>query len=174
MFSFAEYKARKELTKQIPRLRRYSHVLCYGAEDADDLVQATLERALSRIGQWQQGTDMRAWLFTIMHNVSINLQRLQHREQAMMSEDDPDLIPASSRLNDHDSLVSEIEIGLRQLPEKHREVLMLVGMEQLSYQHTAEVLGVPLGTVMSRLNRARRQLRKIVFDNQKPSLRRVK
>ena len=117
---------------------------------------------------------MRAWLFTIMHNVSINLQRIHHRELVMMSEDDPDQIPAISQQGDDDSLVREIELGLRQLPEKHREVLVLVGMEQLSYQQTAEILDLPLGTVMSRLSRARQQLRGIVFDHEKSSLRRVK
>jgi len=176
LFSFTQHKARKELTRQIPRLRRYAHVLCYNAADTEDLLQATLERALSRLSQWQAGSDMRAWLFTIMHNVSVNQHRKQKYHQQMISDQDYDLdqFSTGNHSDQTDSIVSEVEAGLNRLPADQREVLILVGIEELSYRQTAEVLGVPIGTVMSRLNRARQRLREIVFEQEQPALRRVK
>lgn len=176
LFSFAKHKARKELTGQIPRLRRYAHVLCRNHSDSDDLVQATLERALSRLEQWKPGTDMRAWLFTIMHNLSVNQLRKQKQQNDILSDQGQDLdqFPAASAIRQPDSIVSEIEAGLSRLPADQREVLILVGIEELSYQQTADVLDIPIGTVMSRLNRARQRLRDIVFEQHKTALRRVK
>lgn len=174
MFSFTERAARKEMLKHIPNLRRYARVLYHNQDDADDLVQACLERALAKIKQWKTQTDMRAWLFTIMHNISINQKRRHYRENTMRKDDDLDQIPAQSSIMNNSLLVSDIERGLDLLPEDQREVLLLIGMEQLSYQQAADVLDVPLGTVMSRLNRARRRLRGFIFDGKTPALRQVK
>jgi len=119
---------------------------------------------------------MRAWLFTIMHNLSINHHRKQKHQQDMISDQGQDLdhFPATSGITPADSIINEIEAGLSRLATDQREVLILVGIEELSYQQTADVLDIPIGTVMSRLNRARQRLRDIVFEQQKPALRRVK
>jgi len=119
---------------------------------------------------------MRAWLFTIMHNLSINHQRKQKYQQDMISDQEQDLdhFPAISGITPPDSIINEVEAGLSRLAADQREVLILVGIEELSYQQTADVLDIPIGTVMSRLNRARQRLRDIVFEQHKPALRRVK
>lgn len=149
------------ITQQIPRLRRYARALTGERSAADDLVQDTLERAWNKFHLWRRGSDLRAWLFTIMHNIFIN----QVRGRAVMP-----LIPLNDEIMElpaHLAQVDRLEIrdldtALMRLPDEQREVLLLVALEQLSYEETAKALGIPVGTVMSRLSRARERLRCIM------------
>jgi RNA polymerase sigma-70 factor (ECF subfamily) len=126
---------------------------------ADDLVQECLARALSRLRLWKPGTNMRAWLFTIMHNLFVNDCRRQQSRP-----DEFELTENVARQAGDDAAyhvrLSELMAGLQTLVPEHREVLLLVGIEGMSYQEVAKVLGVPKGTVMSRLHRGREKLRK--------------
>ncbi len=142
----------------IPRLRRYARALGGSREDADDLVQDTLERAWNRLHLWQRGRDLRAWMFSIMHNLHIDKYRGQSRQEVEAFDDEIHDLP--TRATQTDTLeVRDLSAALDKLPPDQREVLMLVAVEQLNYEQIAEVLGVPLGTVMSRLSRARARLR---------------
>jgi len=144
---------------EIPRLRRYARALTRSADRADDLVQETLMRAIAKAHLWQTGTDIRAWLFTIMHNQHVNMVRRAMRDganvdieqlsSALVATTDP---TASRQLR-------ELENGLSRLRDEHREVILLVGLEGLSYEAAAQILGVPVGTVRSRLSRGRDELR---------------
>jgi RNA polymerase sigma-70 factor (ECF subfamily) len=113
--------------QEIPRLRRYARALTRNADRADDLVQETLTRAIDKAHLWQTGTDIRAWLFTIMHNQNVNLDR-----------------------------------ALACLCDEQRQVILLVGLEGMSYEDTAAILSVPVGTVRSRLSRGRDMLRSLL------------
>jgi RNA polymerase sigma-70 factor (ECF subfamily) len=142
----------------IPSLRRYARGLLGQREHADDLVQETLERAWSRYAGWRRQGDVRAWLFGILHNRFID--RL--RAEASRSEDSVgDALPeVAQRPTQADRLeLCDLDRILQRLPPEQREVLLLVGVEELSYQAVAEVIGVPIGTVMSRLSRGRERLR---------------
>lgn len=141
----------------IPSLRRYARGLTGDAHRADDLVQDTLERAWSRYSRWQRRGELRAWMFGIMHNHFIDGVRATSRmAEQTASGDLPD---APVRATQTDQLeVRDLDRCLQALPAEQREVLLLICVEDLSYQETAQVLDVPLGTIMSRLSRAREKL----------------
>lgn len=143
-----------EIAAHIPRLRRYARALTGDSHRADDLVQDTLERALAKFHLWRRGSDMRAWMFTIMHNVFVN-QLKQRRELALdeVTEAGLEGAPRSDPLE-----LRDLDAALRCLPPEQREVLLLVGLEQFSYAEASQALGVPVGTVMSRLSRGRERL----------------
>lgn len=142
----------------IPRLRRYARALTGDTLLADDLVQDTLERALAKQHLWRQGSDLRAWMFTIMHNVFVNQVRARPAEPTVSMEDGA--YEVAGRSSPVDLLeVGDIDAAIRRLPAEQREVLLLIALEQLSYEETARALGIPLGTVMSRLHRARERVR---------------
>jgi RNA polymerase sigma-70 factor (ECF subfamily) len=146
------------LIQHVPRLRRYARALTGDRNSADDLVQDTLERALSRFHLWRQGSDLRAWLFTIMHNIYVNQIRSRIRRQHEALETEP--AAEAARAVEPDWLeLRDLEAALGRLPEEQRAVVLLVGLEQFTYEETARVLGIPTGTVMSRLSRARERLR---------------
>ena len=147
-----------EIVLHIPRLRRYARALAGDSHRADDLVQDTLERALAKFHLWRRGSDMRAWMFSIMHNVFIN-QLKKRREFALdeVTEAGLESAPRSDPLE-----LRDLDAALRRLPAEQREVLLLVGLEQLSYAEASQALGVPVGTVMSRLSRARERLRELM------------
>lgn len=149
------------IEEQIPRLRRYARALLGERGAADDLVQDTLERALSRFHLWRRGSDLRAWLFTIMHNLYVNQLRSRLRES--LDPLDPETLAVPVRASQADLLeVRDLENALTRMPEEQRAVLLLVGLEQLSYEEAARVLGIPIGTVMSRLSRGRERLRALL------------
>jgi RNA polymerase sigma-70 factor (ECF subfamily) len=145
---------------EIPRLRRYARALTRKADRADDLVQTTVLRAIAKAHLWQAGTDIRAWLFTIMHNQHVNMVRSAREDTMIDIEDVSSTLVAAS-----DPTISrqlrELERALARLPDEQREVILLVGLEELSYQEAAQVLGVPVGTVRSRLSRGREALRRL-------------
>ena len=153
-----------ELVAAIPRLRRYARVLTGESTRADDLVQETLARAWEKRRLWAAGTDLRAWLFTIMHNVFVNQRATARRDAQSITLDDDDNGVArelSVRPNQHLRVeLHEIARELARLPGEQREVLLLAAVEELRYEEIARVLGIPIGTVMSRLSRAREKLRR--------------
>lgn len=163
---------------EIPRLRRFARGLARDPVLADDLVQDCLERALKRLHLWQSGTNMRAWLFTILRNLYINQIRKQVRRGAETPYDETLDTAGSTGPNQEQSLaVRDMKLALAQLPDEQRETLLLVGLEGMSYKETAEIQGVPVGTVMSRLSRGRAALRQLMETGktgEKPKLRRVK
>jgi RNA polymerase sigma-70 factor (ECF subfamily) len=151
----------RDFVQYIPRLRRYARALTGERARADDLVQDALERALVKFHLWQPGSDLRAWLFTVMHNVYINQLRAQPAGITYGLDDEA--IQVATRATQSDLLeVRDLQTALLRLPEEQREVLLLVGLEQMTYQETAGVLGIPIGTVMSRLSRARERLRALL------------
>jgi RNA polymerase sigma-70 factor (ECF subfamily) len=158
------------LERQIPALRRYAYALVRDRDGADDLVQDCLERALSRWFLRRSDGDLRAWLFTILRNLYISAYR-RRGTAAPMDEALPlgTAADQEARLEARDAL-----IALDQLPEEQRSLLLLIGVEDLSYEEAAKVLGVPIGTVMSRLSRARQRLRAVIDSGRAPLLRRVK
>jgi RNA polymerase sigma-70 factor (ECF subfamily) len=147
-----------EIVACIPSLRRYARGLTSDRARADDLVQDTLERAWSRARLWGGVTDMRAWLFGILHHLFVDRLRGQRRSP---EDDAGEYLPDSAdRASPADRLeLRDLERALQRLPAEQREVLLLVGVEEFSYQEAAGVLRVPIGTVMSRLSRARERLR---------------
>lgn len=150
------------LEEQLPRLRRYARALTRDMSQADDLVQDTLVRALAKQHLWQPGTNLRAWLFTLMHNQHVNTVRRNRREGMTVDvEDVASVLVATTDPTGRRQLM-ELERGLKQLATEQREVIMLVGLEGLRYDEAAEILGVPIGTVRSRLSRGRDTLRKLL------------
>lgn len=142
----------------IPRLRRYARALTGDVMQADDLVQDTLERALTKRHLWRPDSDLRAWMFTLMHNIFINQVRARPSETT--SSLDAEALNVPARSSPVDLLeVGDIDAAIRRLPDEQRAVLLLVALEQLSYGETARVLEIPVGTVMSRLHRARERVR---------------
>jgi RNA polymerase sigma-70 factor (ECF subfamily) len=160
-----------DLVEHLPRLRRYARALTGDSGRADDLVQDTLERALAKLDRWQPGSDLRAWLFTLMHNLFVNeLRARRPRETAM--DDTPEAPVSGGQLEA--MAVRDIHDALSRLPDEQREVLLLVGLEQFAYAEAAEVLGVPVGTVMSRLARAREKMRRLLAGETVVKLKVVK
>ena len=158
-----------DLVAALPRLRRYARVLTGDMHRADDLVQDTLARAWEKRRLWQAGSDLRAWLFTIMHNVHVNQFSVRQREYAHASLDADDGAAAgweiAVRATQSDRVeLSEVLAQVGRLPAEQREVLMLAAVEELRYEEISTVLGVPIGTVMSRLSRAREKLRRMTAE----------
>lgn len=147
------------LVALLPRLRRYARTLVHEPAAADDLVQDTLERAWARRAQWIPGSDLRAWLFAIMHNRRIDLLR---GDRTVATDDDTlqDLADTAEG-HAHVEPIDRIDLqrAFDRLGPEHRQVLLLVAVEQATYEEAAAILSVPIGTVMSRLSRARQRLR---------------
>jgi RNA polymerase sigma-70 factor, ECF subfamily len=159
--------ANPDLVAALPRLRRYARVLTGDVHRADDLVQDTLARAWDKRRLWRAGSDLRAWLFGIMHTVHVNQFSLRQRERAPVSLGDDDgpatgwEVPVRATQSDRIE-VNELFAQLGRLPVEQREVLILAAVEELRYDEIARLLSVPVGTVMSRLGRARERLRRMV------------
>jgi RNA polymerase sigma factor (sigma-70 family) len=146
----------ERLVELIPRLRRYARALVSDRASADDLVQDTLERAWAKLHLYRRGTDLRAWLFTVMHNVHVNKVRAM-RTTELLDDEMPEL---AQRPTQGDALlVRDLDRLISLLPMEQRAVLLLVTLEDMSYEEVARTLGIPMGTVMSRLSRAREKLR---------------
>ena len=159
---------RQKVEAQVPALRRYARALTRDRDNADDLVQDTLVRAL-RSEHLFQGDDVRGWLYTILTNLNRNRLRSLARRPALMPIEDndaPDFAGPESGSRD-------IARALGQLANEQRETLLLVVLEGMSYREVATIQSVPIGTVMSRLARARQQIRGYL-DGERPALRRVK
>lgn len=153
------------LADHIAALRRYARALLGDRVEADDLVQECLARALSRTHLWRPGTNLRAWLFTILHNIHVN--NLRSRQAYVVVAEGLACGSAVRRLAappDQDARLElrDLDRALRQIPEEQRQVLLLVGMEGMSYEEAAGLVGVPVGTIMSRVARGREALRRQV------------
>jgi RNA polymerase sigma-70 factor (ECF subfamily) len=150
------------LEVEIPRLRRYARALTRDVSRADDLVQSCLTRAVAKQHLWQPGTDLRAWLFTILHNQHVNDVRRSVREGVSVAVEDvaPVLTTASNAIASLE--LRDLEAAIGKLPQEQRQVILLVGLEGMRYEEVALVLGVPVGTVRSRLSRGRDQLRRLM------------
>ena len=149
-----------QILEHIPRLRRYARALLGDRYAADDLVQDTLERAWNKFHLWRHGSDLRAWLFTIMHNVFVNQVRSRRSEIEKTMEDLP---VVAVRATQADSLeIADVQRALRELPDEQREVLLLVAIEEMTYDEVSRALAIPIGTVMSRLSRARERMRRLI------------
>jgi RNA polymerase sigma-70 factor (ECF subfamily) len=156
----------QRLVDLIPRLRRYARALVGERAGADDLVQDTLERAWTKLHLYRRGTDLRAWLFTVMHNVHVNKLRAT-RPTDPLEDGMPELAqraPQSDAL-----LVRDLDRAIARLPADQRAVLLLVTLEEMSYEDVARTLGIPIGTVMSRLSRAREKLRTMMLGQTPPT-----
>ena len=150
------------LEVEIPRLRRYARALTRDVVRADDLVQNCLARAIAKQHLWQPGTDLRAWLFTILHNQHVNDVRRSIREGVSVAIED--MAPV---LTEHPSAsaalqLRDLEAAIAKLPQEQRQVILLVGLEGMRYEEVALILQVPIGTVRSRLSRGRDQLRRLM------------
>ncbi len=161
----SEFRQRVEAA--IPALRRYARALTRDSETADDIVQDTLVRALRSEHLFHDG-DVRAWLYTILTNLNRNRLRSLSRRPILTPIKDSD-----AAMIGPDTGSRDIARALDDLAEDQRAALLLVVLEGLTYREVAEVQGVPIGTVMSRLARARMQI-KAYLDGERPALRRVK
>jgi RNA polymerase sigma-70 factor (ECF subfamily) len=149
----------RQLQACLPGLRRYARALA-GAVHADDLVQDTVERAWRKLDQWQRSTDMRPWLFSIMHNLHVD--QLRRPGLALQELDDDVLLPAPEHAPGQAIAIGEMDAALARLPLGQREVILLVALEQMPYEQVASTLDIPVGTVMSRLSRGRDKLRTLL------------
>ncbi len=149
-----------ELLSWVPRLRRYARALAGNRDDADDLVQDTLERAWVRSALWRGVADMRGWLFSIMHNLHVDGVRRPRLHTQAIDEDTPELAMAPTQ--GERLAVLDLQAALYQLPIEQREIVLLVALEDMAYSEVARTLGIPIGTVMSRLSRGRERLRTLI------------
>src|ERR1700731_299053 len=150
------------LEAEIPRLRRYARALTRDVTRADDLVQSCLTRAVAKQHLWQPGTDLRAWLFTILHNQHVNDVRRSVHEgiHVAVEEMAPVMIVQPTALSVLQ--LRDLEAAIAKLPQEQRQVILLVGLEGMRYEEVALILGIPVGTVRSRLSRGRDQLRRLM------------
>jgi RNA polymerase sigma-70 factor (ECF subfamily) len=152
----------RKIEDEIPRLRRYARALTRDINAADDLVQDCLTRALSKVHLWQKGTDLRAWLFTILHNQYVNHVRRAVREGSAVGLSDSEPLLTSAPNQGKRLELRDLERAIAKLPEEQRSVLLLVGLEGMRYEEVASVLDVPVGTIRSRLSRGREMLRQLM------------
>jgi len=168
----------EQLLAQIPRLRRYARALTGSREAADDLVQDALERAWTKRALWRADSNLRAWLFAVMHNVFVNgVKRARPMASLDALNEEGNAEPVASNASAETSAtLREMSSALAQLPVEQRQVVLLVGLEQLTYAEAADVLEIPIGTVMSRLSRGRDRLRQLLDEGSdgQNGLRRVK
>lgn len=149
---------RAELVSLLPRLRRFAYGLTGSVDDGDDLVQGACERALRRLDQFQPGTRLDSWMYRIVQNLWIDQRRArQARPEAGMEPTDLEALAVGDAERELNSrlVLTSVQSAVAVLPEEQRTILLLVCVEGLSYKAAAEVLEIPLGTVMSRLARAR-------------------
>lgn len=150
----------EQVFEHIPRLRRYARALVGDRYAADDLVQDTLERAWNKFHLWRPGSDLRAWLFSIMHNVFVNQVRSKRNEIERTMEEMP---VVAVRATQSDFLeIADVDRALRTLPDEQREVLLLIAVEGMTYEQASGALSIPIGTVMSRLSRGRERMRRVI------------
>ncbi|MGO8003106.1 RNA polymerase sigma factor [Rhizobium ruizarguesonis] len=148
-----------QIEPMIPALRRYARSLCGDLETADDAVQDCLEKAVANWSR-RRADNPRSWVFSILHNVAVNrLRRRSRWGRTVQLADLPDDVQIQQASQDDTLYGKEVLAAMEALAEEHRSVLLLISVEGLTYAEAADVLGVPVGTVMSRLARAREKLR---------------
>jgi RNA polymerase sigma-70 factor (ECF subfamily) len=150
-----------QIEPMIPAFRRYARALLRDATQADDLVQDCLERIISRWSQRRDADETRQWAFAILHNLAVDVMRRQARRGVHLAIEDVDEHEMAVRGNQEDHLMhEEVVRALDALPPEQRSVVLLVSIEDMSYAEVAEALGIPIGTVMSRLARGRERLQR--------------
>ncbi len=157
---------REDLVSLLPRLRRFALTLTGDLDQADDLVQQACEKALLKQDQWQAGTRLDSWLYRIIQNLHIDQLRSQGRRSQHLHEDSiEELADASSKgLPERENMLRVLSRLIHELPEEQRAVMLLVAVEENSYREAAEILMIPVGTVMSRLARARTRIMALLED----------
>ena len=155
-----------ELLNWVPRLRRYARALAGNRDDADDLVQDTLERALVKSALWHGVADMRAWLFSMMHNLHVDGIRRPRLHTVVLDDDTPETPVAPTQAERIEVL--DLQAALDRLPVEQREIILLVALEDMAYADVAATLGIPIGSVMSRLSRGRERLRSLMDGQPDP------
>jgi RNA polymerase sigma-70 factor (ECF subfamily) len=150
----------QQIEVEIPRLRRYARALTRDVFAADDLVQESVARALGKLHLWQAGTDLRAWLFTILHNQYVSHVRRAVREGTVVGLSDNEPLLTRMPQQTHRLELRDLDRALAKLPSEQRQVILLIGLEGMRYEEVAAILHVPVGTVRSRLSRARQALRR--------------
>ena len=166
--SKAQERLRHELAGLLPRLRRFGRLLTRHREDADDLVQIAVERALLRADQWQPGTHLDSWLFRIMQNAWVDELRSRRRRDDLFA---PEEVGEHVGVHPQDAQIDALAVrqAVGQLSEDHRVVVGLVLVEGLHYKDAAAVLDIPIGTLTSRLARAREALQALLGADPRPS-----
>lgn len=167
MSEAAQQRFHRLLVDSIPRLRRYARALVFDQGAADDLVQDTLEQAWRKWRQWRDDRDLRPWLFGIMHRLHIDDFRRYGARRQPLAEDMAELTVDAPQ--ERGLALRELEANLARLPEEQRAVLLLLALEDMSYQQIATALDIPLGTVMSRLSRGRERLRSLMEAGAAPA-----
>jgi RNA polymerase sigma-70 factor, ECF subfamily len=166
---------RKDLIVELPYLRRFARGLCGDASLADDLVQDCVERALVKSHLYDPSRPLRAWLYAVLRNIYVSNWRRNAKHTSAKELDDlqgfEGSVPPEQESNFSVSLITD---ALDTLPAQQREVLVLISLEDMSYAQAAEIIGVPIGTIMSRLSRARAHLQNILEERGTKILRRVK
>jgi RNA polymerase sigma-70 factor (ECF subfamily) len=165
----------RALVDEMPYLRRFARGLVSDRALADDLVQDTIERALTRLHLFDRNLSLRNWLFRILRNLCVNHYRAVQRRGEHVEFDELAITDSVGlQAQEAQMQLNDVSAGLRQLSHEQREVLLLVSLEGLSYREAAEVLSLPIGTVMSRLGRARTHLREFMGEATDQRIRRVK
>ena len=152
------------IVDQIPHLRRYARALVGDRAQADDLVQDCLERAWSRTHLWRVGTNIRAWLFTILHNLHLNAARKERNRPGHVPLGAGTADPPVRPTQEDGLAVESMWQAFSSLPEPQRAALLLITVEEMSYEEAASVLGIPIGTLMSRIHRGRERLRALMGE----------
>ena len=166
---------RRQLSVELPVLRRFARALTGDPALADDLVQDCLERAMLKSHLYDPSRPLRAWLFTMLRNLHISGLRRNGRTTFVKTVDD--LMDGEGSVppeQENQMAVGSVSQALDRLSPQHREVIVLVGLEEMSYRDVSEILGVPVGTIMSRLSRAREHMRQLLEERGHTGLRRVK
>ena len=159
---------RRQVAALLPELRAFARFLARDRTQADDIVQDALVRALGALDQFQPGTNLKAWLFTIGRNVFYEQARRRKREQLAMADQahaDPQVESRSATISSHD--ISDLQSMIWTLPPSMREALILVGAQEMTHEEAAAICGVPVGTMKARLSRARALLSKIALSSQR-------
>jgi RNA polymerase sigma-70 factor (ECF subfamily) len=166
---------RERIAAEIPHMRRFARGLARDPVMADDLVQDCLERALSREHLYDPARSLRTWLFTILRNIFLNDQRTRSARANVAQDYEAVGLPHAAIEPQHHSVyIQQVLNAVAALPAEQREVILLVAVEGLSYQETASIVGTPIGTVMSRLARAREELRGPMTGGPRSHIRRLK
>jgi RNA polymerase sigma-70 factor, ECF subfamily len=159
---------RAQLAEMLPRLRRFARVITRDVADADDLVQVAVEKALVRAAQWRPGSRLDSWMFGIMKNAWIDEVRARRRRDRLLAPEEAGATVGDSSAAARDIALS-VEAAMARLPEEQRMAIALVLVEGLAYKDAAESLGIPMGTLTSRLARGREALQALLGDRGSPS-----
>lgn len=167
-----EHDVRKELVALLPRMRRFAYSLTSSMEEAEDVLQSACEKALVSLGQFQPGTRLDSWMFKIIRSVHIDRVRYSSRRPVSSDPEIAETVGYNART--HERLEAQMDLDIirgeiSKLPEEQRTVLALITVDGMSYQEAADTLGVPIGTIMSRLARCRRKLAEAIDSPLVPS-----